>query len=231
MTKLIIFDKDGTLTEPISGGTFVQHPQDQRLRPGVAGKLEQLRSDGVMLAIASNQGGCAVFEVMAEDIKPGMSIEVDGQWIKVDKVRGWRDNPFGPFMVIWEDGRPTGCRMHPDAKVKARYKSIDDAYAEMEFALQLTGIEAAFFCPDMAGEKLHIAFPDGTEGEASGFYRGLRGKYRKPEPGMLLAISTWAGLRPELMVGDRAEDKAAAEAAGFAFEWVADYFGGTIDAE
>jgi hypothetical protein len=42
--------------------------------------------DRVMMAIASNQGGCSVFEIWAEDIKPGMSIDLDGQWGKVLEV-------------------------------------------------------------------------------------------------------------------------------------------------
>lgn len=55
--KLVIFDKDGTLTTTKSGNTFAQSPQDQELITGVAKRLEQLRRDGWKIAIASNQGG------------------------------------------------------------------------------------------------------------------------------------------------------------------------------
>ncbi|XP_035829481.1 D-glycero-beta-D-manno-heptose-1,7-bisphosphate 7-phosphatase-like [Aplysia californica] len=57
--KLIILDKDGTITTPASGEKFVQHPQDQVLLPGVYSGLEWYKSKGRYLAIASNQGGVA----------------------------------------------------------------------------------------------------------------------------------------------------------------------------
>ena len=185
-----------------------------------------------MMAIASNQGGCAQFGVGVEDLRPGMWFDAGmvEEWAKITEVSPYRNGNAQYIAAIDRNGNQFD-RVYPYGYVaQVRYKSIEDAYAEMVFAMELTGIEAAFFCPDMAGEKLHIAFPDGTGGEASGFYRGLRGKYRKPEPGMLLAISTWAGLRPDLMVGDRPEDQAAAKAAGFTFEWAADYFGGSDNA-
>lgn len=55
--KLIILDKDGTLTTPKSGKKFVQHPEDQVLLPGVLDALKWHDSQGHILAIASNQGG------------------------------------------------------------------------------------------------------------------------------------------------------------------------------
>jgi len=56
--NLLIFDKDGTLTTPRSGTTFVQHPEDQMLLPNVAETIARYREDGWSMAIASNQGGC-----------------------------------------------------------------------------------------------------------------------------------------------------------------------------
>jgi HAD superfamily hydrolase (TIGR01662 family) len=52
--------------------------------------------------------------------------------------------------------------------------------------------------------------------------------WRKPAPGMLLAAMSRAGVAPHntIMVGDRDEDRAAAEAAGCAFAWAEDFFGG-----
>lgn len=57
MSKLAIFDKDGTLVRPKSGGTFPQHPEDQELIPGVAEAIQDCVADGWTIAIASNQGG------------------------------------------------------------------------------------------------------------------------------------------------------------------------------
>jgi D-glycero-D-manno-heptose 1,7-bisphosphate phosphatase len=238
MTKLIIFDKDGTLIEPISGGTFVQHPADQQLRPGVARKLEQLRADGVSLAIASNQGGCAVFEVLAEDIKAGMSIDFDGEWAKAQEIESTSRNTH----VLTDIGRHTISGLFD-----ARYKSINDAVAEMKFAMGLTGINTAFFCPDMAGQQ--CLWLDREKSDDPIKYRDLGDSNaidglncRKPEPGMLIVARSFKMWREEdlieidgvqtwkpglcLMVGDRPEDQAAAEAAGFDFCWADDFFGG-----
>ena len=57
--KLTIFDKDGTLVKPASGQKFVQNPTDQRLLPGVAELIAELKKSGSKIAIASNQGGVA----------------------------------------------------------------------------------------------------------------------------------------------------------------------------
>jgi D-glycero-D-manno-heptose 1,7-bisphosphate phosphatase len=54
---LIIFDKDGTLTE--FDGRPANHPEEQKLLPGVAERIAQLRERGCKIAIASNQGGVA----------------------------------------------------------------------------------------------------------------------------------------------------------------------------
>jgi D-glycero-D-manno-heptose 1,7-bisphosphate phosphatase len=59
LMKLIILDKDGTLTAPKSGNPFVQYPEDQILLPGVLAGLRHYSSQGHKLAIASNQGGVA----------------------------------------------------------------------------------------------------------------------------------------------------------------------------
>ena len=55
--KICILDKDGTLIKPKSGEKFVQNPLDQEILPGVKEKIEQLKKDGWLFAIATNQGG------------------------------------------------------------------------------------------------------------------------------------------------------------------------------
>ena len=55
--KLIIFDKDKTLVKPKSRGRFVNFPKDQVLLTGVDEKIRRLREEGVLMAIATNQGG------------------------------------------------------------------------------------------------------------------------------------------------------------------------------
>ena len=57
--QLIIFDKDGTLTEPKSGEPFVQHPLDQQPIPGAAEAVRHFHGRGFPMVVASNQGGVA----------------------------------------------------------------------------------------------------------------------------------------------------------------------------
>lgn len=64
---LVILDKDGTLVEPASGKEFVQSPGDQRLLPGVAERIAELKAMGAKVAIASNQGGVAAGHKSAGD--------------------------------------------------------------------------------------------------------------------------------------------------------------------
>jgi HAD superfamily hydrolase (TIGR01662 family) len=54
-----------------------------------------------------------------------------------------------------------------------------------------------------------------------------RREWRKPLPGMLLQAMKEAGTSPHetLFVGDREDDRGAAQAAGCAFEWAEDFFG------
>jgi D-glycero-D-manno-heptose 1,7-bisphosphate phosphatase len=55
---LIIFDKDGTLVADVDGRP-PNTISEQKLLPGVAEKCAELRAQGHILAVASNQGGVA----------------------------------------------------------------------------------------------------------------------------------------------------------------------------
>ncbi|BDM83225.1 HAD-IIIA family hydrolase [Acaryochloris marina] len=67
--KLIILDKDGTLTTPKSGKNFVQKPEDQILLPGVLDAVRWHTLQGHMLIIVSNQGGVSAgYKTIAEVI-------------------------------------------------------------------------------------------------------------------------------------------------------------------
>lgn len=57
--KLLVLDKDGTLTRTKSGHTFVQHPEDQVLIDVVTDAIAAYAADGWTMSIASNQGGVA----------------------------------------------------------------------------------------------------------------------------------------------------------------------------
>ncbi len=112
------------------------------------------------------------------------------------------------------------------AGVAAKHKTLESAIAEMRFCLSLLPeIQYGFLCPDFDGRQCYylksslpkdlIAFPAHSNPEVV----GLIGKFRKPDPGMLLLAEM---LHPNtkdgcIMVGDRPEDQAAAIAAGFSF--------------
>ena len=59
MYKLYIFDCDGTLVTTKSGARFRKGADDWMWLPGRLEKLAELKAQGVQLAIATNQGGCA----------------------------------------------------------------------------------------------------------------------------------------------------------------------------
>lgn len=62
--RLVLFDLDQTLTESISGKTFPQTVDDRKWMPGRLERLRELREQGKLTAIITNQGGAAwgIFE-------------------------------------------------------------------------------------------------------------------------------------------------------------------------
>lgn len=161
--RLAILDKDGTLVCPESGSEFVQHPQDQKLLPGVKEAIAHLISNGYTLAIASNQGGVA-----------------------------------------------TG------------HKTLEDAIAEMWFCRKLLSVKVPtmFFCPDLKGEECY--FLDGQDVyplHSVDINLTFDAKFRKPDPGMLLAAQAMQQhpIESVLMIGNPPEDEGAANAAGIRF--------------
>ncbi len=57
MNKILILDKDGTLTNTVSGKKFVQSPIDQKIIPGMDKALILAKRLGYKIGVASNQGG------------------------------------------------------------------------------------------------------------------------------------------------------------------------------
>lgn len=70
---LYIFDKDSTVVKPVgpNGNLPASKPSEQVLYDGVAEKCDQLRKDGHVLALASNQGGVA-FKLVSRENAIGM---------------------------------------------------------------------------------------------------------------------------------------------------------------
>lgn len=127
------------------------------------------------------------------------------------------------------------------AGIAAGHKSLQDTIAEMRYAMQLTGIQTAYFCPDFDGYHCYKVTPDLCEGfndkpmpsesadrhpvllPASGF-----GWYRKPDAGMLKMAIADHNVNEAIMIGDRSEDEQAAANAQIPFVLAKDWRLGVI---
>lgn len=224
--KLCVLDKDGTLIRPASGAKFPQTPTDQELLPGVKEAIDRMRADGWTFAIASNQGGCDWHSVKAETLAVG-SVFKEDEPAKANTV-----------IDIWEEGSWLEVRgsvedftLDPKEDVLTRYKTIGEAIEEMQLAADLCGIDNVIFCPSLSGssaiEMLKVKRGWFVDGVAPKIAERV-GNFRKPNPGLLLFSKITKENQNKrfadlLMIGDRPEDKAAADAAGFRFldasEW------------
>ena len=58
MTKLLLLDRDGTITQNrVRPGDYINDPNEIELIPGVLERLEQYNRDGWTIVVVSNQGG------------------------------------------------------------------------------------------------------------------------------------------------------------------------------
>lgn len=112
------------------------------------------------------------------------------------------------------------------------YKTLTDCIREQEYTLvHCPQMIEILFCPDAGDTCIQILRSKQWEDyfkpyeSALDIYKDLRGQYRKPRPGMLLRLLRDYDANPKdcLMVGDRPEDKKAAEAAGVPFVWAEDW--------
>ncbi len=93
--KCIIFDADGTLTTTKSGATFRKSADDWQWLPGRLEKLRELDSQGVILAIATNQGGVAFGYLDYEEIYHEL-----GEAAREANIRYVAMSPFHPDGTI-----------------------------------------------------------------------------------------------------------------------------------
>lgn len=191
--KLAFLNKDGTLVISSKPNGFIDKPEQQVLKPGSLELVERLLLEDFTLVIVSNQGG-----------------------------------------------------------IEKGFKSLEMAIDEMMYCnnlfvkeLDRPVFERIYFCPDFGGNHCYLCEPDGYSKENQ-FWKTkpfdlsnsiaankikAKGRYRKPNSGMLeQAIEYYSGatldeppLEKIIMIGDRKEDKQAAENAKVhQFYWIDD---------
>lgn len=82
--KLYIFDVDGTLTTTKSGETFRRTADDWVWLPGRVKQCQELRTQGAVLAIASNQAGVAFPWSKFSEVEMRMEIQKVADGIGAD---------------------------------------------------------------------------------------------------------------------------------------------------
>ena len=232
MANLYVFDKDGTLVHPKKDG-YVESPEDQVLYEGVRDKLDRLRSEGHVLAIASNQGGCDWHEVKVDRLVIGSKFRptTHSENFTVTSIEPSPVTDKDLLVKVVnhdDDDREYDVIYNLNETVLVQHKTIEGAIAEMQFAADLCGIREAYFAPTMDGKsivslnrsdsKWHHQIETPSPESNYSF-----GGFRKPQPGMLLFHSYGYKYDRRIMIGDRDCDREAAAAAGFEFMWAEDW--------
>ncbi len=102
------------------------------------------------------------------------------------------------------------------AGVAAGKKSLTSCIKEQQQTmLLLPEIEEVYFCPDFAGKKCFCVTPTEVKDYSK---HELSGTFRKPNPGMLLLVMEIHNAGKIMFVGDRPEDKQAANSASIKFQ-------------
>ncbi|WP_009633204.1 HAD-IA family hydrolase [Synechocystis sp. PCC 7509] len=95
------------------------------------------------------------------------------------------------------------------AGVEAGKKSLTSCVKEQQQTMiLLPEIEEVYFCPDFAGKKCFCVTPKEVKDYSK---HPLSGTFRKPNPGMLLLVMDLHKADKIMFVGDRIEDKQAAQ--------------------
>ncbi|HYX13485.1 MAG TPA: HAD-IIIA family hydrolase [Nostoc sp.] len=116
--------------------------------------------------------------------------------------------------------------------VAAGHKQLEDAITEQYQTLRLCPeITCIYFCPDYQGLHCWLCCinPEASSPIHTAWGWEYSGTYRKPGAGMLnAAIKNHLGFKSQehqiLFVGDRDEDKGAAESANVPFLWASDWW-------
>lgn len=127
-----------------------------------------------------------------------------------------------PALAIATNQGGVGCRVAFDGFGQPeRYPTEAEALARYEALARQAGARLYLCFAYQAKSGAWSPAPDGTRHPDY-----WRRDWRKPAPGMLLRAMRDAGVAPAdtLMIGDRPEDREAAEAAGCYFQWAQKFF-------
>lgn len=199
--KLLILDRDGTLTTPASGSEFRQHPRDLKLLPGVKEKIQEAVTDGWTISIASNQGGCEA--INPQTGKPYQTIEWALQEMQYT------------LELLPEVGRALFC---PDFAGNYCY---DLSFVGSRLGIDRSvGESATWLLTNQWVRTAAGRVPDDLPWQ----FTEVVSPFRKPGGGMLeLLMKLYVDVTEVLYVGDRPEDEGAAKSAGVKFIWAHDW--------
>jgi D-glycero-D-manno-heptose 1,7-bisphosphate phosphatase len=165
-------------------------------------------------------------------------LDKDGTLVLPKSGNTFVQNPTDQILMV---GVVEGCQRLIDAGyvlaiasnqggIASGYKTLDDANHEMSYCMHLLEgfdirIEMGMLCPDFEGSQCFVVRWDASFNYITDCLAGfenedLIGTFRKPQSGMLKAIASIVQptqLDDCWMIGDREEDRLAAQAAGFGF--------------
>lgn len=203
--KLLLVDLDGTCRETASGEQFISHPLDQRIIPGADKALTHYHAEGWTIVGITNQGGIAAGHKSLEN-----AIAEQEYTLKllptIESILFCPD--FGGnalYRVTRNKTQDYKRADFPHPNIHRRFlKKMGEGSAQQDNPLLGTDNSKnppPFFRSHLNGE--------------------LYPSFRKPGSGMILFAIDCLSSYPArvLMIGDRAEDEAAAAAANVNFLW------------
>lgn len=194
--KLLLLDKDGTVTRTKSGERFVQHPGDQILVDGIHSATLNYDREGNDIYLISNQGG---IEAGHKTIGQTIDEFVYAMQLFSPACSAYFCPGFDPWgggnLCYWVDSSP--CRG------AAGVASLPDIEVFCREAIELRqGIEGGVYRKPNPG-MIDLAI-------ANSLLLDEHPNLNREDIDIL-------------MVGDREEDQRAAQAAGVRFKWVQEF--------
>lgn len=196
--KMILFDSDSTINKAFT----------TEILPGRREKIRALNDAGMAMAVLTNQAGLVWLEATGQGKYPTVE-RLAAQIMAIAR------ETTAPLHIPWY------IALYDERAVKildGKALSQADEAAEMQASIP---VESGADVLKRLHNELHYALHP-VDRQIS-----IDPTWRKPEPGMIIAACTHAGIltADALFVGDMGTDKAAADAAGCHFMWAWQFFG------